>query len=71
MQDTPNIPGYRTEAEQALFLGKTARTLRNWRVQRLGPPWACLGRTIIYPKDDSEKWLRDQVQQPVRSRRAA
>jgi hypothetical protein len=67
---------YRTEKELAQQLkartgtGGT-RTLRKWRERRIGPPWVKFGRIIIYPNDDFETWLHAQVQQPVRSRRAA
>ncbi len=47
------------------------RTLAKWREQRVGPPWIKFGKTILYPEDDFEEWLRSQVQRPVRSRRAA
>jgi hypothetical protein len=47
------------------------RTLRKWREQRVGPPWTKFGKAILYPIDGFEAWLRSQVQQPVRSRRAA
>ena len=67
----PNLPGFKTEAEKAVELGVETRTLRSWRAQRKGPPWAKIGRIIVYPNDGFEQWLRAQVQQPVRSRRAA
>jgi len=47
------------------------RTLRKWREQRIGPPWIKFGKVILYPDDGFEAWLKSQVQQPVRSRRAA
>jgi hypothetical protein len=47
------------------------RTLRSWRARRKGPPWATLGKAIVYPIDGFEAWLKAQVQQPVRSRQAA
>lgn len=64
-----NIPGYQTEEEKAAQLGKSRRTLQIWRQRRVGPPYVKVGNTVIYPIDEGEKWLRDQVQQPVRSRR--
>lgn len=67
---------HRTEKELAEQLkARTGcgciRTLRKWRERRLGPPWAKIGRVVVYPNDGFENWLRAQVQQPVRSRRAA
>lgn len=65
-----------TEGELATALKKktgygTPRMLRKWREQRIGPPWVKFGRIIVYPTEGFEQWLRAQVQQPVRSRRAA
>ena len=67
---------HRTEKELAEQLKERTgigcvRTLRKWREQRIGPPWAKFGRIIVYPNDAFETWLHAQVQQPVRSRRAA
>jgi hypothetical protein len=47
------------------------RTPRAWRERRVGPPWAKIGRAIVYPHDGFERWLRSQVQEPTRNRRAA
>ena len=63
------IPGYQTEAEKAEQLGKSVRTLQSWRKLRIGPPFVKVGNTPLYPIDEGEKWLRNQLQQPVRSRR--
>lgn len=72
----PILDQYRTEKELAEQLQKRTgmgcvRTLRKWRELRTGPPWAKIGKLIIYPDDGFEQWLRSRVQQPVRSRRAA
>jgi hypothetical protein len=48
------------------------RTLRKWREQRIGPPWANLGpKVIVYPNHGFQEWLHDQIVQPVRSRKRA
>jgi len=67
---------YLTEDELAAELREktgtgSKRMLRSWRAQRKGPAWAQLGIKIVYPIESVQGWLRDQVQQPVRSRRAA
>jgi hypothetical protein len=67
---------HRTPKEIARALKKKTgfgceRTLRKWRAQRIGPPFVKLGRAVLYPDDGFEAWLLSQVQQPVRSRRAA
>jgi hypothetical protein len=70
------LEDYLTEDELAHELkeklGKgSKRNLRKWRGDRKGPPWANLGKIIVYPVDGFQTWLRNQIQQPVRSRRAA
>jgi hypothetical protein len=37
-----------TEAETATEIGKTVRTLRQWRRKGVGPPYAQFGRTVKY-----------------------
>jgi hypothetical protein len=70
------LTDHRTEKELAKQLNDRTgtgceRTLRKWRQRRIGPPWVKIGRVVLYPNDGFEQWLRAQVQQPVRSRRAA
>jgi hypothetical protein len=72
----PLLTDYHTEDELVHELkAKTGhgskRQLRNWRTQRKGPPWAYLGKTVIYPNDGFAAWLRAEVQHPIRRRRAA
>jgi hypothetical protein len=72
----PLLDDYLTEnelvAELKAKIGQgTTRTTRSWRARRKGPPWVKLGHIIVYPIADFKAWLRAQVQQPVRSRRAA
>ena len=69
-----SLDDYYTEDELARLVKKktgkgTERMLRQWRRQRIGPPWAYLGRFPIYPKREFGSWLRDQVQRPVRARK--
>jgi hypothetical protein len=64
-----NIPGYRTEAEQAERLGVTTRTLAGWRAQRKGPRWVKLGQRVLYPDDADIEWLKANEQRPVREER--
>ena len=63
-----NIPGYRTEAEQAERLGKTTRTLASWRKQGIGPRWVKAGSSVLYPENSDVEWLKANEQQPVRER---
>jgi hypothetical protein len=49
----------------------TTRVLRKWRAEGVGPPWAKIGRVIIYPKAAFDEWLAAKIQYPVRSRKCA
>jgi hypothetical protein len=33
----------------------SVRTLRTWRQRRIGPPWAKIGQSVVYPHDGFEK----------------
>jgi len=39
-----------TEEEAAVAVGKSIRTLRQWRRRGVGPPYAYFGRTVKYRK---------------------
>ena len=52
------LAGYLPEAEVAVELGLTARTLRLWRQQRRGPPYLKIGSAVLYPQDGLLGWLK-------------
>jgi hypothetical protein len=54
------LTDYRTEEEQASALGVCARTLRNWRRDKRGPPFTLIAGRLFYYKPSTEKWLRSQ-----------
>ncbi|HXQ53140.1 MAG TPA: helix-turn-helix domain-containing protein [Stellaceae bacterium] len=31
-------------------------TLRNWRAQRVGPPFVKIGKSVLYPAQDLDEW---------------
>lgn len=31
-------------------------TLRNWRAQRIGPPFVKIGKSVLYPVQDLDEW---------------
>jgi hypothetical protein len=33
-------------------------TLRNWRAMRIGPPFAKIGKAVLYPIDGLDAWDR-------------
>lgn len=59
---------YWSEAELAKEINKSLRTVRKWREQKIGPPYAMLGKTPIYPKPGSRDWMKSLERQPVRKR---
>lgn len=63
------LDDYLSEEEEAKEIKKSVRTLRKWREQKIGPPYAMLGKTPIYPKSGSRDWLKSLERQPVRTKR--
>ena len=57
------------EAEAAAELDKSTRTLRDWRRQGKGPPYALFGRTIKYNRQTLAEHYKGQQVTPVRIRR--
>ena len=64
------LADYFTEAELAVELNRTPRTLAIWRQRREGPPWTTIGHQPLYPREGARAWLKSREVQPVRSRRA-
>lgn len=62
--------GFLSETEFCAAINKTPRTARLWRKRRYGPPYVRIGREIYYPVDDAQRWLRSQMQLPVRAKAA-
>ena len=52
---------YRTLHEEAEYLGMHPGSLRRLRSMREGPPALKLANKLLYPKDDTEDWLRSRV----------
>lgn len=47
-----------TERDLADLLGYSPRTLSNWRVRRIGPPYIKLpGKKPLYPRGSTLEWL--------------
>jgi len=36
-------------------------TLRNWRCKRIGPSYLKIGKTILYPADELDRWDRSNL----------
>lgn len=50
--------GILTEDEVAEVAGVAVQTLRNWRVQRTGPPFTKIGREPVYLRESLLAWLK-------------
>ena len=59
------------EVGAAAELGKSVRTLRDWRKRGIGPPYALFGRTIKYNRQTLAEHFRAKEITPVREREAA
>jgi hypothetical protein len=53
-----------TQQEAALFLHKSLRVLRFWRTAGIGPPYAKLGKTVLYDRIDLVAYVRSNTVQP-------
>jgi hypothetical protein len=59
------------EAGAAAELGKSVRTLRDWRKRGVGPPYALFGRTIKYNRQTLAEHFKAKEITPVRERETA
>jgi Helix-turn-helix domain len=70
MQHEDLLADYLPEGDAAKAIGRSHRTLRNWRRTRAGPPFVKIGNLILYPRGGFRDWLKSQERHPVRSRRS-
>lgn len=45
------------QKEAALYLGVSARALRNWKRRGIGPPFQTAGRVLIYSRTAVRAWI--------------
>lgn len=50
-------PGYMTETQFAVLVGKSHSTVRAWRRKSYGPVPRKLGRTVVYSRAEVEAFL--------------
>jgi hypothetical protein len=58
-----------SEKEAAVAIGKSLRTLRQWRRRGIGPPYVLFGRTVRYRKPTFVEHFRQAEIRPVRTRK--
>lgn len=49
-----------TTAEAAALLRQSPNTLKYWRHMKQGPPYATIGRRIVYRRIDLDKYIDQQ-----------
>lgn len=56
-------PKYLTAEEVAERYRKeiSVGTLRNWRAMRIGPPFVKIGKAVLYPVQELDKWDRKNL----------
>ncbi|MGC5617708.1 helix-turn-helix domain-containing protein [Georgenia sp. Z1491] len=60
MSETPLVyRGVLSAKEAAGFLATTEGTLSQWRHRGEGPPFARMGRKIVYRVESLDAWLRE------------
>jgi hypothetical protein len=65
----PILEDYQTKKELAVEINKTPRTLDRWDRLGIGPPRTIVGRTVLYRRSSTEKWLAAQERQGSRGTR--
>ncbi|MGW9631872.1 helix-turn-helix domain-containing protein [Agromyces sp. NPDC055520] len=53
-------PDFRTQAEIADIIKVPERTLEDWRLNHVGPPYMKLGRHVRYDLLEVVAWAREQ-----------
>jgi excisionase family DNA binding protein len=59
------IPLLLSTKQLAAALGKSPRTVEDWRAQKRGPKWVKVGGHVRYRTEDVEKWLEGNVVEPA------
>ncbi|WP_407932981.1 helix-turn-helix domain-containing protein [Jannaschia ovalis] len=54
--------------QAADYIGLSIRTLARYRMERVGPPWLKVGRSVQYRRASIDTWLESQEQNPVRTK---
>jgi hypothetical protein len=57
----PAAPQFVTEHTIERVLGVPVKTLRNWRVNGRGPPFAKLGSSVRYELSTAIRWAQDRT----------
>ena len=60
-------PNHLKPSDVAKLLEVSIRTLSRWQALRVGPARCKVGKTVLYRRDASEKWLLQNETQPVRN----
>lgn len=65
-----SVPAYLTLAEVfERYRGQISEgTLRNWRSMRIGPSFIKIGKAILYPVEELDRWDRSNLVQCRRTR---
>jgi excisionase family DNA binding protein len=55
------MPNLLSQQEAADYCGLSPRTLERARVTGEGPPYAKLGRRVLYRRSDLEDWITSRI----------
>jgi hypothetical protein len=56
----PILEDFLTREELASELRRSPRTLDRWEVLGMGPPRTIIGRTVLYRRTSTQRWLAAQ-----------
>lgn len=57
----PSAGDYMKTAEAAAYIRVAESTMRYWRLTRTGPPYAHIGRRVVYRRADVDSWVESQI----------
>jgi hypothetical protein len=61
----PILEDFLTREELASELRRSPRTLDRWEVLGIGPPRTIIGRSVLYRRTSTQKWLAAQERAPA------
>jgi hypothetical protein len=60
-----------TPKQMADYIGVSEDCLQAWRSARRGPPWSKTGKIVRYHVEETDNYLKDRRQTPLRQERTA
>lgn len=63
-------PEYFRPIDVSELMGWSLKTLANYRCEGVGPPYIKVGRSVLYPKVEFYRWLKEKHREQKAARAA-